>query len=141
MIQRSQLSWGVRQNTEIIGGRVEHYSFTWHRGTPEEEAAHRAVEPRIAGFRVEPAQIVLRVGERNPLWPICLYALDERGRDIKQISGRYEGVADSAIAEYAPLEGLLGVAPGRTHFALIPGNLTREGKRPILQIEIIVRSA
>ena len=120
---------------------MEYESFTWRLVTGDEATARLAAAPRVAEFWAEPALISLRVGEHHRLWPLRVFARDAHGDAISQISASFEGVVDSAIAEYSPLTGLTAISPGHTHFILRSGLPDQSGNRPAFHIEITVQPA
>ena len=120
---------------------MEREAFTWRFVTGDEVAARLAAAPRVARFWAEPIRIVLRVGERHRLWPLRVFATDAEGDAISYLSASLEGVADSAIVEYAPLTGLTAIAPGDTYFILRSGLPDKHGNRPTFHIEITVQPA
>ena len=106
--------------------------------TPFDEEELRRIESRIAGYRVEPAELRLHVGQRHSLLTIRVIPIDHRGRDMEWQSARIDGTADSGVARLNEWGAVEAVGPGRTDLALTPGYRTASGERVTVHVRIYV---
>ena len=102
----------------------------------------RRVEETIAGYRAEPAELRLRVGERYSILKVRPIPIDHSGRALKWQGHRIDGIADSGVARLEDQNGdIEALAPGTTHLALTPGHKTAAGEYVTVQVKISVRPA
>lgn len=109
-----------------------------------DEARLQRIQSSIIGFRAEPAQVALRVGECFPLSGLKVVAVDALGQPVNARLGRaplggfeIAPIADTTVVRLSGAD-LEALAPGQTQIALRPILTTRSGEQPKLTVEIAV---
>ena len=115
---------------------MESERFTW-RLVREDDAARRAAEAPIAGYRPEPEVVEMRVGERRQLLDLRAIPIGHHGETLRWTGHRIDGTENPEIVYY-DASGLLAVAPGVTRLALTPGRRTAAGELVTVYVTIRV---